>query len=236
LCGTTTDGKPTLLLDNKCIELRVDMTVKNEPPNFQIARQYKELCQESGVSISNAGADATGGGAPFCDILAVVWGTGFYRCQFGGAASMRPASAADTRPGREAYYDRVSEIWGTGVELIRSGQLKGLYLELIQELTKRLYETIKRPTGGSIAVESKRKMRGRTGKSPDLADAAMGLVDLCRERLGLDSVEGDSLTYGESGATDWDKVVSNSDRIYSEDEQNTLDRILGNAGFMAFSH
>jgi hypothetical protein len=236
LCGATTNGEKVLLLDKQCLELRVDMTIKEEPPNFQIARQYKKLCLENGVSITNAGADATGGGGPFCDILAVEWGTGFFRCQFGGAASMRPASAADPRPGREAYYDRVSEIWGTGVELIRTGQLKGLYLELIQELTKRLYENVKRATGPAIAVESKRKMRGRTGKSPDLADAAMGLVDLCRERLGLDSVQGESLTYGEEGATDWDRVVANSDRIYSESEQDTLNRVFGNAGFMPFSN
>ena len=232
--GTNTEGRKVLLLDKDCIELKVDITKGTEPPNFQIARQFKELCIKNGVSITNAGADATGGGAPFCDILAVEWGTGFYRCQFGGSASMRPASSSDPRPGREAYYDRVSEIWGAGAELIRTGQLKGLYFSVIQELTARLYETIKRPTGTCIAVESKRKMRSRIGKSPDLADAAMGLVDLCRERLGLDSVEGDSLVHGEEGIGTWDRLIASADVVYSEEMQRNIDRFFSNDSFSSF--
>jgi len=208
------DGRVVLLLDNGCVHLKSDITKKDEPLNYQIARQFKAVCLENGVRITHAGTDSTGGGGPFADILSVEWGTGFYRCYFGGSPTDRPASSADPRPGKEAYYDRVSEIWGTGKELIRTGQLKGLYTDLINELTARLYENVKRASGSCIAVEPKRKMNARTGHSPDIADAALGLVDLCRERLGLDSVEGDTLTYGDDEATSWDMLLSASDRIH----------------------
>lgn len=210
--GAAEGGMTMLLLDEGFVHLKSDVTL-NEPVNFQIAKQFKEVCIENGVRIGNAGVDATSGGAVFCDILAAIWGTGFYRCQFGGAASERQASAADGRTCREAFYDRVSEIWGMGAELIRTGQLKGVYFELIQELTARLYETHKRGEGSCIAVESKRKMRSRTGKSPDIADAALGLVDLCRERFGLDSVAGDSLVHGDDERDPWDWALAESDRL-----------------------
>ena len=38
-----------------------------------------------------------------------------------------------------------------------------------------------------IKVESKIEMKNHRDKSPDLADAAFGLYDLCCERLGLSS-------------------------------------------------
>jgi hypothetical protein len=36
-----------------------------------------------------------------------------------------------------------------------------------------------------IKVESKAEMKNHSDRSPDLADAAFGLFDLCCERLGL---------------------------------------------------
>ena len=52
----------------------------------------------------------------------------------------------------------------------------------------RTYETTK--SGGvKIKVESKTDYRSRTGHSPDIADAAFVLIDLCRERFGLSGNE-----------------------------------------------
>ena len=239
--GTVDGKKRVLLLDSDCIQLRSDITKKDEPLNFQIARQFKELCQSQGVRIANAGVDSTGGGGPFCDILSTLWGTGFYRCYFGGSPSDRIASSSDQRSCREAFYDRVSEIWGVGVELIRTGQLKGLYFDLIQELTARLYETVKRGTGDCIAVEPKKKMSKRSGKSPDIADAALGLVDLCRERFRLDSVEGDTLVFGDTGRTSWDGLLAMSDAMHGDgpvasrsrnEDEELAARFFGSNGFI----
>jgi hypothetical protein len=229
--GISTEAKVVLLLDNGSTELKSDITIKT-PLNFQIAEQFKALCIENRVPANNAGVDSTGGGGPFCDILAVVWNTGFHRCYFGGNPTDRPVSSSDLRPCKEAFVNRVSEIWGIGVELIRTGQIKGLYPALITEMVSRIYTTRSK---GEIEVEPKKKMKARSGHSPDLADAALGLVDLCRERFNLDSVEGESLNVSGEGGLDWDTFVRQGDLPYLTDDEKRMDDFFQNSGFIPFS-
>src|SRR5262249_41484314 len=89
----------------------------------------------------------------------------------------------DITPGKERYHDRVTEIWYSGRELLRQGQLKGIPPALMVEMTARKYGTtgIKK----RIYAEPKADMKLRTLRSPDIADAAFILVTLCRERFGL---------------------------------------------------
>lgn len=192
-CGEAVSGVTTLLYDEEPRFIHEDVTVTDEPINYQIARLFKEMCVEEKVLPENAGVDSTGGGGPFCDILAVVWSPEVYRCYFGGKATDRPVSSSDDRPGHEAYANRVSEIWYAGVELIRTRQIKGMGREFIKEAVARLYDTKKRGSGEVIEVEPKVKMKARMQKSPDIADAGFGLLDLCRERHGLTSTEKDSV-------------------------------------------
>jgi hypothetical protein len=81
-------------------------------------------------------------------------------------------------------------------------------------MTSRLYTTV----GTKVQVESKKKMKARTGKSPDEADAAFGLLDLARERFGFDCVEGDIIQRNaEASGGDqmtWDAFVAAGDSIY----------------------
>jgi hypothetical protein len=95
-----------------------------------------------------------------------------------------PVSMFSQEPANERYADRVSELWYVGQEFLRNYQLKGVTPELAKELTARHYVTVKHSSGLRIRVESKADMASRTQKSPDVADAAMILVDLCRTRLG----------------------------------------------------
>jgi hypothetical protein len=94
------------------------------------------------------------------------------------------ASGTDPRPANEVYINSVSEIWFSGAEYLRSGQLRGIKPALARELTARTYETKAR---GKVQVEPKVKMKLRTNQSPDLADAALLNLYLCRKRLGMAS-------------------------------------------------
>lgn len=111
---------------------------------------------------------------------------------FGGAASERPASVKDRRPSKEAFMNRVGEIWYAGIDFIHSGQIKGLNDDCCIELTERRNHKEgheKGLTGLKIKIESKVEMKNRTsGKSPDSADGFLGLLELCRERLGFTAV------------------------------------------------
>ncbi len=88
----------------------------------------------------------------------------------------------------DRYANRVTEIWFSGKELIRTGQLKGIFFGLAKEMCARLYVTEK-SASSKVRVEPKPLMKARTGESPDIADAAFILLDLCRARLGMTSVD-----------------------------------------------
>lgn len=179
--GLSKDRVMTLNYD-RFVELVEDVTSPEER-SYQIARKFMELCVANGIPPRNAAVDATGAGGPFCDIVSTVWSREILRVKFGGKASEQPVSLTDPAKGFERYYDRVTEIWYSGVELLRQGQLKGIAPQMAHEMTARKYGT----TGADkrIYAESKVDMKLRTKKSPDIADAGFILLALCRERLGF---------------------------------------------------
>ena len=178
--GKSDLGLPTISFDKAHI-LREDASKANEPRNFQIARQVREVCQAEGVLPENLAVDATGAGDPFCDILSELWSNRIYRVKFGEKPSQLPISAVSPVKANEKFGNRVSELWWVGVEFLRSGQIRGISADLARELCARKYSTM---AGGKLIVEPKKDMKARMGKSPDLADAACLMLDLCRYRLG----------------------------------------------------
>lgn len=180
--GFTKDGIKALNYD-EYIELVEDVTNKTENRSYQIARQFKEACEKRGILPQHAAVDATGAGAPFCDVVDVVWSRSILRVKFGGRASDLPVSLTEPVPGKERYYDRVTELWYAGKELLRQGQLKGISPQMALEMSTRKYGTI--GAEKKIYAESKEDMKARSKQSPDVADAGFILLDLCRQRLGF---------------------------------------------------
>lgn len=170
------------------IQLNDDATNKAVPRTYQIVKMVKEACQKKKISPANIAVDATGAGAPFCDVLAGEWSDEILRVSFGGKASDRRVSANSKLVGSELYVNRVSELWFVGKELCRTKQLFGISGELAQEMTGRQYDMVK---GGTLRmkIESKPEYKARYGRSPDMADAAFLCLDLARQRHGLVAVE-----------------------------------------------
>lgn len=186
--GLDKNGKNVLCYDRHVI-LREDVTLKDKSRSFQIVQKFMELCIKEGVYPQYAAVDATAGGKPIYDIICELWSHKVLPVQFGGSASKNPVGIADYRPADELYANRVSELWYVGLEFLKSGQLKGIFKELAMEMKSRHYETVK-GTRMRIKVESKVDMKARIGFSPDIADAAFIMLDLCRVRLGAKSGEG----------------------------------------------
>lgn len=227
--GVDIYGTDVLLLDPEPHVLADDVSV-NDSFNFQIAKKFRDLCHQHHVSVKHAGLDVTGGGTPFADILASVWGEGFHRCLFSGSATERTASASDTRPCSDVFTNKVSELWGIGVQFVRTGQFRGVTKDLAQEMTARLYSIEGK---GKISVEPKRKMKARFGRSPDRADAAFGLLDLCRERLSFECEEirtvrppDEGSGSGGGGSMTWDEYVSQSHAVYAGYEGDESDSTI----------
>jgi hypothetical protein len=166
-----------------------DETNKSIPRTHQIVKQLKSVCQQRNILPENVAIDATGAGAPFCDVVASEWSPEILRVVFAGKATDRRVSMSNATSCYDLYANRVTEIWFAGKELVRCGQLKGVDAELAKEMTARQYETIKGGEGLRMRVEGKPDFRKRTGYSPDNADAAFLLVDLARNRHGLIALE-----------------------------------------------
>ena len=170
------------------VQLNDDASNKAVPRTYQIVKMVKEACQKRKITPMNIAVDATGAGAPFCDVLAGEWSDEILRVSFGGKASDRRVSANSKLVGSELYVNRVSELWFVGKELCRTKQLFGINGELAQEMTGRQYDMVK---GGTLRmkIESKPEYKTRYGRSPDIADAAFLCLDLARQRHGLVAVE-----------------------------------------------
>jgi hypothetical protein len=83
----------------------------------------------------------------------------------------------------------------------------GMDIETLQEFCARMFDDSKR----KISVESKTVMKQRTGKSPDLADAAVVLLDLVRKTASFEprATKADKV---------WEKMVRDADSIYYDAE------------------
>jgi hypothetical protein len=169
--------------------LHEDVTNKIEPRTQQICRQVIDECTKRGVLPRHFALDATAAGKPFADVLAVMWSPEILRVDFSGRASDMAVSSTDKSPSYERYNNRVTELWFSGKELLRAEQIRGLDDSTIREMVSRKYTTAKGGGRLLLQVEPKVDMKDRVGFSPDLADAAFIMVDLCRSRFGFVSVE-----------------------------------------------
>lgn len=181
--GISREGIPTIMLTHRKL-LQDNVHDKKRTRTEQIVQQFKDVCDAEGVEPWCCAFDKSGAGGPFGDVVAMAWSPEVLGVQFGGKASELPVSISDTTLSCDRYTNRVSELWFGAKELIRTGQLKGIDRDLAREMCARKYST-KKGTSLRMEVESKTDMKARTGASPDLADAAMILIELCRQRFGF---------------------------------------------------
>ena len=192
--------------------INIQLNAKSsEPIHFQIANKVKSHCISRGCDPEHLAIDASGEGGGLCDIIAKEWSSSINRIEFGGKPSDKPVSTEDRRPSYEAYQNRVTELWFSVREWVVRGQIKGLDRETIIELCQRLFDDEKR----KIVVERKVDMKGRTGQSPDLADAAALVVEMAR-RLGAGNLTGQSGTDKR-----WDELTKKFGSVYDSESLYT---------------
>jgi hypothetical protein len=143
-----------------------------------------------------------------------------HRVNFSGGATDRVATA-DGKLASEIYKNRVSEIWYSGKDFMRYGQIKGLAKSTARELKARMFESVKGADGFKIIVESKPDMKLRLTFSPDEGDAAFILLDLAREKHGF--VPAGTTVSGGSSHEDWMRAARKFDELYNEDTYYSSD-------------
>jgi hypothetical protein len=178
--------KMTLQFDSYA-KLQENIMLKGRARNFQIMEQYKQLCIQKGISPGNAGVDDTGAAA-FGDIAHEVWSPSVVRVNFGGAATETVIRIEKTKDGTkrirscDIYKNRVTEIWCAVREYMRGNQIRGIEPDLGIELTQRKMVKKKSGEGLKSQVQPKEMMRDSVGFSPDIADAALGMLDIARQK------------------------------------------------------
>lgn len=204
--GIDKDDKPVLLY-NSYVNITEDVTKKGSPRNFQIVEKWRTICMERGITPDRAAYDNTGAAA-FGDIVSSVWSRQVTPINFGGKASSLPISVFDKTLACDKYANRATEIWCVLKEYMRSGQIRGIGPDLGQELTARRMK-LKKDLGLKAQVEPKEIYRSRVGKSPDIADAALGLLDFLRSKYRFRA----AVRTAESGKTNtkWKDFVKRKD-------------------------
>lgn len=182
LFGKCMDTKKMVLLFTDYTLYFENTMDKKTARNYQVVRQWRDECVKRKISPRNAGFDDTGA-ASFGDIVHMEWSTDVLRVNFGGAATKTRVSAHDATLASDKWKNRVTEIWCSLREYIRGGQIRGISPDLGIELTARKMVSKKSGAGLKQEVEPKPVMRSRTGKSPDIGDAALGILDLLRTRF-----------------------------------------------------
>ena len=165
------------------VRIYEDVTDRSQPRNVQVAKKVVEECKKRGVKAENLAVDATGAGAPFCDILQMAFeNDSFLRVQFGGAASDRKIKNDSKTTGRERYRNRASELFFIGKQFLLGKQLFGVSSDMVKQMTSRMFKTHKGTKGLVLQVEPKDEYRKRMGESPDETDASFILLEGARER------------------------------------------------------
>jgi len=179
--GVEMGSRKNVLLFDRYEEIFDDVMDKVTPRNYQIVRQFKTKCLERGISPRQAAYDLTANQA-FGDIMTGEWSPEVLGVQFGGRPSERHGAT-------DQYVNRVSEIWFSLRDFFAGRQIFGVGDDFGLELTKRRFTSAKK--GGSLAVqvEKKKEMKGRTGTSPDIADAGLILLELARVRFKLKPID-----------------------------------------------
>lgn len=202
--GLAIGGKTVLLLHPPSI---IPIAVGKEPEE-QIAEFIKTECIGLGIPPENMGHDATGRGS-LGTFIARIWSANTNPIESGGTPTNRPVSLdiftidPKTTIRRlkkciEHYVKKVTEFWFSVRYAVQAGQIRGMTDEVMEEFCMREWERVK---DDKIEIETKKDMKERTGRSPDLADWCAGIVEMARRRgFQISKLENEE---AQQQSTDW---------------------------------
>ena len=185
----------------KTVQIQLDASSK-DPIAFQIAYQVRAACEAEGCLPKHLAVDETGNGAGVCDVIAQTWSAEIRRVSFGSSPSDLPCSRQDPRPANDVYLNKVTELWYSFREWTKADQIRGMDMATIREFCARQYDDSKK----KLVVEPKKDMKVRTGFSPDLADAAVLVIEVARQ-LGAEA------PVVSASGNHWNKVIESTESV-----------------------
>lgn len=135
-------------------------------PEDQIVMFVKKKHEEWGLGPEHFYFDA-GMRTSLVSAFCRLWSTRVNTLDFGGKPSDRKVSADIDVLAKDYYGKRVTEIWYTWRLAVESYQVRGLSDDVVAEGCLREFYQI---AGNKIDVETKKEMKEKCSRSPDLAD------------------------------------------------------------------
>lgn len=178
-CGTIKQKKVMNVLGFKIVQEAAGTVLSDDGEENPITvsenviNQFREHCRYHNIPPRHAGFDGTGGGVTFGQWLHTKWSHAVHAIRFNEKpVDRRPDSTNEFT----IYKNRVTQLWVQPKALVREGQIRGIPLEVIEELCLRKWAP--QHTATTSCVESKRDMKKRIGRSPDLADTFVVLCEV----------------------------------------------------------
>lgn len=222
--GRSVGGKTVLFLHEPKI---IPISAKEDKePEQQISEFVRAECEGLNIPAENMGHDSTGRGS-LGTFLARVWSAMTNPVEAGGKPTNRPVSldlyVFDRESGErrlkrcdEHYVKLVTEFWFSVRYTVESGQLRGMTEEVMEEFCMREWERV---SGDRIEIESKKDMKERVGRSPDMADWAAGVLEMARRRGFVISKLGSVET--SKNSMDWLNKLANKQRAMLQAKELT---------------
>lgn len=156
----------------KIIHLKETMLVplKNdikEMPEDQIVAFVMRQCEEQGIPPEHFYFDS-GMRTSLVQALSRLWSNKVNSVDCGGKPSERKVSYNIDVLCRDHYSKFITELWFNVRHVVEAGQFRGMTDEVMQEFASREWTMV---GANKTEVEPKDKMKAKTGRSPDLADA-----------------------------------------------------------------
>ena len=143
-----------------------ESATKNQKRSYQLTNYFKQIAMEKKVDPKNVGFDITGA-TSFADVAYTIWSANLEGVSFAGKPPNDFISPYDLRVASEVVSNRMSFLWLLGEGLISKEMLRGMPVELVEEICSRKWIE----GNGILTAESKKSYKKEHGKSPDWSDA-----------------------------------------------------------------
>lgn len=188
------------LIDLIVVPLITTSNIIKEPED-QIAMFCKEQCERRGIPAENFFYDSSMRGS-LVTAFTRKWSTATNAIDFGGKPTQRPVSTGIDVACCDYYSKFVTELWFSVRLIVEADQFRGMTDEVILEGSSREWKMVGE---NKIEVESKKEMKLKTGRSPDLFDALVAGVEGAR-RLGF-SIASMAIRHDVPGSDNWKREL-----------------------------
>jgi hypothetical protein len=204
--GTEAAGRTIMAHEQETVQLTHKVQGSSLPYEQQIAAIFLDECEKRDCHL--VALDISGGGGKMAlaiksEATVRAYGLEIISVEFGGTASEEEYDVGGRRaPAKELFDRRVSELWYSYALAVQNRIVRGV--SLFARATKQLCERkVIQDEKKRFSVETKRKMKLRTRRSPDDGDARC-LCHVAARQSGLSRVS--TLEDNRKVEIDWEDV------------------------------